>query len=121
MTLRLPEPLPYDFVDEMIDESTDFTSYCRLEDNRTVWYANPHDYDWGNFVRALVEFNDDLEVYEDDDLIEDEEGYVDGHELRWGMFWCANEWTEEDLNDWTHRARALNPRDLPLYRSKINA
>lgn len=91
MTLRLPEPLPYDFVDELIDSQFEFKSHEYKDENGWWWVrhaAKPRDArkrKTRNVPRILVQLLDDnkwetISSYEVDD-----EGYVKDTEMDIGI------------------------------------
>lgn len=107
MKLKLPEPLSYDVVDQMIDETWTFrvdewedTDHNTNETTRfTQWVCRPKIGAISNWGRDLFELVTDVP----DDNEEDEDGYVDWPYSH-GMVWTTRAWTEEELDDWVKSA-----------------
>lgn len=111
MTVKLPESLPYDFVDEMIDEQVFFrcdfwkrvdedtneiiTKYriaCRrFPDDIDEEDEEPNISNWG---RELFEILCDSEKYAGYE--EDEDGYTN-YPYSNGMVWTAKELSEQEI------------------------
>ena len=74
---RLPEPMPYSYVDEWIDSRIVFSKDSYIEDGCRVQVcsARPKSGTIGNFVRALYSLLDDYFAYQD--MAEDEDGYIE--------------------------------------------
>ena len=103
MTLKLPTPLPYDFVDQMLDEELKFGS--DQDDDTIIWWCYRRDTDpkagrflTSNYGRQMFELLDDHE----DKQTEDAEGYVTVYHLSKGMCWTATELTDEEVDSLLH-------------------
>ena len=97
MSTKLPEPLPYEYVDELIDSEIEFEQFLHTTPEKdelivfTATYRDRHRYR-GNFSRdliSLIEVNYDF-------VEEDEEGFCDLPHAS-GMKWRAQELTEEEI------------------------
>lgn len=98
MSLRLPEPLPYDYVDKMIEQTYKFTHDVWTDNDGIEWethhcrFRNPTKHT-STFPRSF--FNTiPLPEYH---FEEDEEGYVDGTDLNFGFYWRAEPLTEDEF------------------------
>jgi hypothetical protein len=100
MTLKLPTPLPYDVVDQLIDEEFKFGK--ETFEDEIIWWCqrrNP-DYTAGrpltsNYGRSLFELLDDY----DGRRTEDADGYVTVRHVSKGMRWTAQELTDEEIDE----------------------
>jgi hypothetical protein len=106
-TLKLPEPLPYDFVDALIDEQISFFEDTDSELHEGIVYsvtriwcrpvtATEFDPGLSNWGRSMFEVVSDGYSF----LGEDEEGYSDTSALAYlsGMCWTAKELTDEEID-----------------------
>jgi len=98
--LKLPEPLPYDAVDELINETLVFETYQWIDpETKEEWsvpvayYLDGHRV--SNYRRQMAEVLDDIGYLVHKE--EDEDGYVDGSSVS-GMCWIA-EWSDEDTEN----------------------
>lgn len=115
MRLRAPKPLPYKYVDRLIDETYEFhTSVYGSEDDGLVLHTCSHRQreDLHNYDRLVFEvINEDHEYYASQ---EDEDGYHPWH--GGGMEWIA-EWTDEDTErvlDTEVYCDGVYPSDTPV-------
>lgn len=99
MTLKLPTPLPYDVVDELIDAEIEF--YDETADDLIYWYAQRRNYNYqegipltSTFTRQMFDVFDDISAREK----EDEQGYVVCTFLPEGMVWTAKELTDKEID-----------------------
>lgn len=110
MTLKLPEPLPYDFIDEWLDETYKFSTetYEDLFDENGRRHDQPITYQYqvcerrtddefggvSNFIRPIFELCKNADYSH---LPYDEEGYVTYSGL--GGWWCPMvELTDEAID-----------------------
>lgn len=95
MTLKLPIPLPYDYVDELLDETYVFT-VTELSDDQVICEARFRDpaRRTGNYSRLLFSLLDDSI-----DSEEDEDGYVNYPYSHDGMVWTAEGLSKEEINE----------------------
>lgn len=99
MTLRLPEPLPYDYVDALIDSRLTFQEkvyHLFMDcDEVTVIIAYPRGIDArrGNTMRMMMELIDDHPK----SLDEDSEGYAHTP-MDFSFLYTAEPMTEEEVD-----------------------
>lgn len=101
MKLKLPEPLPYDFVDEWIDMRLKFYSRPHQDSNLTYHRAVPRnskDINSGNYGRHVFELIDDWTVEDSDRWEEDEYGYWNYPNL-FSYHYTAREWSEDAIDE----------------------
>lgn len=99
MSLKLPEPLPYSYVDKMLDLTYKF-SHDVWEDHEGIeWESHSCRFQetqrpTSTYPRSM--FNT-IPLPRYDWMEEDEEGYVDGTELTSGFCWRAEPLSDEEL------------------------
>lgn len=97
MTLRLPEVLPYDAVDEWIDSTVIFETDEWTDNDGVTWQtpiATLANRDISNFGRTFYSLLGDSPSRE-----EDEDGYVQWQGSMTCMRWTAKELTEEEIDE----------------------
>lgn len=73
--LKLPEPLPYEFVDEMIDDTVRFAKDEWTDDDGEfyLWYATGWDGRTSNYGRKMFDLIQDVPARE---YVYDKDGYI---------------------------------------------
>lgn len=97
MKLKLPKPLPYDFIDQMIDENIDFYDEPHEEEGYIIHFAEPRYGDYGSEGRSLFSLEDSI-------FLGDEQEYVEWS--GWSgdaWWWTAKELTEDELEQFLAR------------------
>lgn len=98
MSTRLPESLPYKYIDEYLDGKFVFNTYTYTDHEDVEWTAYSAQLRdsgryRGNYARQMIGLVDDtMGGWE-----EDEEGYIN-YEGSFGMVWRAEPLTEEELD-----------------------
>jgi hypothetical protein len=106
--LKLPEPLPYDYVDELIDSTTEFVYEEWLYDDEDpegvvmcAWSAHRIGRQATNEPRTMYDLMDDSPYWYE----EDEDGYLMSDDVAYkAMEWSAEEITEADIDMWVKTA-----------------
>lgn len=97
MSVKLPTPLPYDYVDQLIDDSFEFfdETYTDHEGNHVKhFFAHRTGNQYrGNFSRLMFSFHDT--GY--DSIEEDEDGFAYIEYDLGGMNWRAEPLTDKEL------------------------
>lgn len=112
MTLRLPEPLPYDYVDELLDNDYVWATawFMDTEDElgnvypeevrMTYSYARRLDEQFrtsvSNYPNPFMEVKGEINY---DAYAEDKEGYID-FPSEYGFSWTAEEWDDQKVDEY---------------------